>query len=55
MVVVFIDMMKCMAASRKYFRRQLIQMRDQSIAGKQQRITYQTTYNEEKVVYVGSP
>jgi len=48
MAVVFIDVMKCRAASRNQFKRQLSQMKDHSIEGKQQRITDQSSQNEER-------
>jgi len=55
MTVVFTNVMKCRAASRNQFTRQLTQMKDHTIACKQQRITYQSSQNEEREVYAGSP
>ena len=47
--------MKCRAASRNQFRKQLTQMKDHNIVGKQQRITDQSSQNEEREVYASSP
>ena len=55
MTVVFTDVMKCRVALRNQFRRKLTQTKDHSIAGKQQRITYHSSQNEEREVYAGSP
>ncbi len=55
MTGVFIDMMKCKAPSRNQFKKQLTQMKNHSIAGKQQRIIDQFSQNEEREVYIGSP
>ena len=55
MIAVFTDVMKCRAASMNQFRRQLTQMKDHNIVGKQQRIVDQSSHNEEREVYAGSP
>ena len=59
MTVVFIDVTKCRAVQRNQFisnvQPQLSQMTIHSTAGQQQRITDQTTKNEEREVYASSP
>ena len=55
MIVVFTDVMKCKVVPRNQFRRQLPQMKDHNIAGKHQRIIDQSSQNEKREVYVGSP
>lgn len=55
MIVVFIYVMKCRAASRNQFKRKLTQMKDHSITGKQQRMTDQSSQDEEREVYASSP
>ena len=46
---------KCRTTSRNQLRKQLTQMKDHSIARKQQIIIDQSSQNEEREVYTGSP
>jgi len=55
MLVVFTDVMECRATSRNQFRMKITQMKDHSIVGKLQIIIDQSSQNEEREVYAGSP